>query len=906
MISKARAKGEPKLSSIDDLSNLRLSSPIKDCVHLVRFCPSYYLRRYLDVASAAVDPLTHYRMHGWREGRDPSPLFSTNYYIENYGTGSGSAASPLDHYLEKGREAGHKPHPLYRDVLVAEMHIGIVTVVYNCSDIAALTVTSVSKARTDLRVTYFLIDGGSSPEEKTKIRSFCDHFVPPDQMEVEFVDLDRNLGYSGSNNVGIQRALAAGCDYVCLLNPDVVVTDYWLERMIDEGEPCVSPVCNSVGNEQTVPVDYSVSPDLSSFKTINDFAQKWASAFKCSYETTSFIGFFCALLNSEAIRAVGLLDDTFYPGGYEDIDYCVRLRQASVELVVARHIYVHHWGSASFSTLPMDQRVAHADTNRKRYEQKHGMFWIDWKLSIFRSALSDFRRAHSILPAELKAFQHSILDRHMAVCDALLPELADDTIRLRREIEKRDVLVASLEKSIKIVDDKRLRLIDIVYDLDPNYALPSEVTRAGVARVVTAHFPVEIKRVLERQHVARDTLYANLFYLIMKALVAQQRPFFWALKLALPLIDELAHFLSEPPVIILACVDPVNGDERDGYVQRVLAIDQSLCRRPRLYVKTGASTEDGYRLTIHPDGIAILDIHSDDVVYTAILCALFQFGCFIYTHSVLAVSSPGIRQAIADSSLKLILDVHGVVPEEFVMNDDRVNAIIFEKYENELMRRADAIVCVSQSMVDHLESKYSGTIRKSVLCPIFADSPARAVRVNPAEHKPRLIYAGGTQIWQKIDDMARLVVALRGQIDYLFLSPHPDIIRAALREAKVPEWELMRNVRAASHKEVLREYRSSDYGLILRSDFVVNRVACPTKLIEYITHGVVPIVEAASIGDFAALGMQFLKAGELSMNAFPSEPERQEMVQRNFEVLDILRGQSRSGMQTLEKIFDAV
>ncbi len=48
----------------------------------------WYLKRYPDVAKAGLDPYHHYAKHGWREGRDPRPDFSTSGYLFRYHSAS--------------------------------------------------------------------------------------------------------------------------------------------------------------------------------------------------------------------------------------------------------------------------------------------------------------------------------------------------------------------------------------------------------------------------------------------------------------------------------------------------------------------------------------------------------------------------------------------------------------------------------------------------------------------------------------------------------------------------------------------------------------------------------------------------------------------------------------------------
>ena len=68
----------------------------------------YYLVRYRDMARAnSVDPIQHYINAGAREGRDPSPHFSTKHYVARYPEVKQSGLNPFYHWLTIGREKGY-------------------------------------------------------------------------------------------------------------------------------------------------------------------------------------------------------------------------------------------------------------------------------------------------------------------------------------------------------------------------------------------------------------------------------------------------------------------------------------------------------------------------------------------------------------------------------------------------------------------------------------------------------------------------------------------------------------------------------------------------------------------------------------------------------------------------------
>jgi len=72
---------------------------------------AFYNAAYPDVADQHVDPLVHYVLDGWREGRDPSPWFSTTSYLALHRDVAAAGTNPLLHYIRHGRAEGRALAP---------------------------------------------------------------------------------------------------------------------------------------------------------------------------------------------------------------------------------------------------------------------------------------------------------------------------------------------------------------------------------------------------------------------------------------------------------------------------------------------------------------------------------------------------------------------------------------------------------------------------------------------------------------------------------------------------------------------------------------------------------------------------------------------------------------------------
>jgi hypothetical protein len=73
------------------------------------FSPAYYLAQNQDVAAAAIDPMKHYVMEGWKEGRNPNKEFDTSYYLAANEDVVIAGLNPFWHYLAEGRQEGRRP-----------------------------------------------------------------------------------------------------------------------------------------------------------------------------------------------------------------------------------------------------------------------------------------------------------------------------------------------------------------------------------------------------------------------------------------------------------------------------------------------------------------------------------------------------------------------------------------------------------------------------------------------------------------------------------------------------------------------------------------------------------------------------------------------------------------------------
>ena len=208
-----------------------------------------------------------------------------------------------------------------------------------------------------------VIDNGSDEVTCSQLNQFSSP-----SLNLKLILNESNLGFPRAVNMGIKEAKG---QYLVLLNSDTRVMPgsmLKLVRALEENPDygAISPVTNSAGNEQHVFFNEN-DPGK-----VMELANNWTKNASSKLITSQRLDFCCVAFSKQTVDKVGLLDEDFSPGYFEDFDFCIRLAQNNFKMGVLETAFVYHKGGASFSRKPKATKQL-IKNNKKKILAKHGL-----------------------------------------------------------------------------------------------------------------------------------------------------------------------------------------------------------------------------------------------------------------------------------------------------------------------------------------------------------------------------------------------------------------------------------------------------------------------------------------------------------------------------------------------------
>lgn len=217
-----------------------------------------------------------------------------------------------------------------------------------------------SLLETSLELEIVVVDNGSTPPVEVDRR-------------IRVLRNDVNEGFARASNQGTRGFEG---ELILFLNSDTVVTRGSLIELVRAARSSSSiaacgPVTNYSGHFQQVPAQCNSPEEIEALSRLLLHG-------KPNWQDSDMLVGFCLLVRRTVLDEVGLFDEQFGLGLFEDNDLCYRMRRAGFRLKIIRNAFVYHAGSKTFEDVSKrgesgGQRVAELfERNLEIFKRKWG------------------------------------------------------------------------------------------------------------------------------------------------------------------------------------------------------------------------------------------------------------------------------------------------------------------------------------------------------------------------------------------------------------------------------------------------------------------------------------------------------------------------------------------------------
>ena len=216
---------------------------------------------------------------------------------------------------------------------------------------------------------------------------------------------------------------------------------------------------------------------------------------------------------------------------------------------------------------------------------------------------------------------------------------------------------------------------------------------------------------------------------------------------------------------------------------------------------------------------------------------------------------------------KIIYDPRGLYGDELLYHNRYFLGYIFKMLEFFFYKMSSAVVVVSLRFKNYVEKKYA--LEKVFVIPTFSKVTDFDCKDNCFNLRIQrnwrdnilFVYSGAYEKWQLIDRVMKLFHYINNAMPsarFVVFSKDKQLFEQAFQENSIsPEFYFIETIKSEKLTSALSV---CDYGIILRDDDIINEVASPIKIKDYLLSGL-QLICTNSIGDDS----DFIRANDLGV-----------------------------------------
>jgi len=214
-------------------------------------------------------------------------------------------------------------------------------------------------------IEIIIVDNASADDSLVQLRAALPH--------VHIIANPINAGFAGACNIGIQRAVQVGCDYVFLLNNDALAESETIAKLVaaskakqDSALLGSALVYVSSGTYQFFGSRTGTIVRQPEFLTF----EKDAALLSQDFIETDFIIGAAFFIPIRVLDRIGRFDERFFLN-YEETDFCYRARNVGIPSIIVPASVVRHHANASIGNYPAPMYAYFLSRNALLFAEKH-------------------------------------------------------------------------------------------------------------------------------------------------------------------------------------------------------------------------------------------------------------------------------------------------------------------------------------------------------------------------------------------------------------------------------------------------------------------------------------------------------------------------------------------------------
>lgn len=173
------------------------------------------------------------------------------------------------------------------------------------------------------------------------LQAICDAYP-----QVQIIELDKNLGYAGNNNVGIKAALEQQADWIFVLNEDITLDSECVRSLVEVGkqDPQIGILGPLVYHHNEPKVIQSAGGMLGKYwQSIHLGKNEPDQGQYDQPHQVEWISGCAILVRRAAIEQAGMLDASYFIY-WEETEWCIRISRAGWKAFNVPHAKIWHKG----------------------------------------------------------------------------------------------------------------------------------------------------------------------------------------------------------------------------------------------------------------------------------------------------------------------------------------------------------------------------------------------------------------------------------------------------------------------------------------------------------------------------------------------------------------------------------